>query len=211
MEQPSPIICKKNNQKSYFYDPIDLQNISTDSLPCPSMDSLLNTCDIIIGTSGLDALKGIAFDRVSGHKILASASSADVEFASLLKLAEPANNSFETRHVVVHDNLTIDILNGGFPLNFDRQNNATKDEDIVLTWCLMYVGAMQAVKLIEDRKQEGKIYALDRVSQRQILNRWIDDKKAAGAVPPVDKNDVEKIVSYTTKENDPEMPTVWQE
>lgn len=176
-----------------------------------SLDSLMNKSDLIIGTTGTDSFKGTPFERVSGHKILVSASSADVEFASLLKLASPSDEPFDTRHVTMHSNLTLDILNGGYPINFDRQGNATPDEDIVLTRCLLYIGAMQAAKIIKDDVQESGIYALDQEAQTKMLAQWIEDKTAAGNPPTITENDISNIVSASSGRNNKQALSVWAE
>ena len=196
--------------KVKFYDPNVQKNALGLASSCPSMDDLLNSSDIIIGTTGKDSLKGIAFDRVFGNKILASVSSSDIEFASLLKLAKPIENAFETREVLLHDNLVFEILNGGYPLNFDREKNATADEDIVLTWCLMYIGAMQAVDLIRDGEVEGKIYDLDKISQIKTLEKWIENKKNIDHnFDFVKLDEIEEIVDYKIVDKSTLAVSVW--
>lgn len=192
-----------------FYDPND-NNIHDKATKEPSLDSLINKCDLIIGTTGGDALKGIPYERINGHKVFVSASSADVEFASLLKLASPTNEPFGMRRIEIHDNLVIDILNGGYPINFDRQKDATASENIVLTRCLMYIGAMQAVELVETGKMQSALYNLDVISQRKLLERWIEDKKSSDEVSPVNKNDIEQIINHTSFTGALNMPSVWK-
>ncbi len=201
----------ENNQESYFYDPLGREKVDTKAISYPSLDSLLNNCDIIIGTTGTDALKGIAFDRVHGQKILASASSTDVEFATLLKLAEPTTEPFGVRKVKVNENLEFDILNGGYPLNFDREKNATPDEDIVLTWCLMYIGAMQAVRLIDKKIRDGKIYDLDIISQEKILKKWIEEKIKLGQNPNILDDEIKRIINSTHLDGAGTIPSVWED
>jgi hypothetical protein len=178
----------------YYYDPLFHGTIHHDPFAIPSIDSLINQCDIIIGTTGTDTLKGIAFDRLRGHKIFVSASSADVEFASLLKFAAPTTEPFGVRTIKVHDKFSIDLVNGGFPMNFDRQKDATPGEDIVLTRSLMYVGAMQAVKLIREGNLAGAIHSIDLFCQKKLLQKWIDFKAALGQKPAIKKEDIDGIV-----------------
>jgi hypothetical protein len=173
-----------------------------------SLDTLLNRSDLIIGTTGTDALAGVAFERVSGKKVLASASSSDLEFGVLLKLANPTLDVFGTRHAVVHDTLEVEILNGGYPINFDRIKDSTPDEDIVLTRCMLYIAAMQAAALFG---KESGIYNLDRTSQQHMLERWIQDKHAAGHDPTIRETDIEGIVSYSSLKNAKYMPSVWRD
>lgn len=187
-----------------YYDP---ESKTNGRRSVGSLDALLNASDVVIGTTGTDALKGIALERVHGEKILVSASSADVEFASLLKLAAPTKMPFGKRSVKAHARLTLEILNGGYPLNFDRKKDATPSEDIVLTRCLMYVAAMQAVALHEPGTPEGKVYGLDIVSQKKILERWISERKNSG----VSKNDIDRIVQHTDAVGEKSATTVWSD
>jgi hypothetical protein len=176
-----------------------------------STDSLLNKCDLIIGTVGVDSIVGTALERVSGNKILVSASSSDVEFSSLLALAEPATDVFGARVVRVHENLEVHILNGGYPINFDRLKDSTPDEDIVLTRCLLYIGAMQAAYLLSKGEQTRSLYNLDKISQKHLLDKWIEYKKELGQSHHVKYEDVSSIVNYSSLKDAKEMPTVWEE
>lgn len=176
-----------------------------------SLDVLLNRSDLIIGTTGTDCLAGTAFERVSGKKTLASASSSDIEFGTLLKLAEATTDVFGTRKAVVHSTLEVSILNGGYPVNFDRTKDSTPDEDIVLTRCMLYIAAMQAAQLLAEGNQEPGIYDLDQVSQRHMLERWIQDKRAAGQNPGLSEEDIESIASYSSLKDGRQMPSVWKD
>ncbi|MDB4992218.1 MAG: Adenosylhomocysteinase [Parcubacteria group bacterium] len=176
-----------------------------------SIDVLLNRCDLIIGTVGSDSIVGTALERVSGSKVLASASSADVEFHSLLKLAEQNDDAYGTKIVSVHDGLNLKILNGGYPINFDRTVDSTPDEDIVLTRCLLYIGAMQAAYLLSIHEQTPGIYELDPLSQTRLLHEWLVYKKKLHQVAPLCEKDVDRIVSYRILADAKSTPTVWED
>ena len=150
-------------------------------------------------------------ERVAGHKTLVSASSADVEFYSLLKLAPATDKPFDTRSFSVHEGLTIDILNGGYPVNFDRTKNATPDNDIVLTYSLMYLATMQAVELLSTNQVEGKMYNLERTSQKHLLEKWVELKVKAGEPVDLTPEKQAEIIQYSTIENGEEAPNVWIE
>lgn len=202
---------KTQNIIALSYDPI-YHVTPSDSLEArASLDALLNECDLVIGTTGTDALRGLPFERVRNKKVvLASASSADIEFGSLLKIAPPHSDPFGALTIPIHEKLTVEILNGGYPVNFDRQKDSTPDEDIVLTRCLMYIGAMQAVELIETGVKKSAIYHLDKTSQTKLLERWIEDKTKAGHTPFITQEDVERIVSFTSLKGGKEGSEVWK-
>lgn len=199
---------KKLGIATISYDPDPKNNSNSDSSR-QSLDSLINDSDMLIGTTGTDALKGLPFNRITtGKKIFVSASSADIEFGSLLKIAEKHDDPFGTVSIHVHDNFTIDVLNGGYPINFDRQKDSTPDEDIVLTRCLMYIGAMQAVELINQGYTKQTIFNLDKIAQAKLLDKWIDYKQELDQAISIGKDDIEKIVNFTSMDGE-EMATVW--
>lgn len=195
------------------YDPIyHLSEQNSDGSTRNSLDSLINECDLLVGTTGTDALKGLPFDRIiTGNKILISASSADLEFFSILKLAGKRSDPFETVHIDIHEKLSVDVLNGGYPINFDREKDTTPDEDIVLTRCLMYIGAMQAIELIDEGTKETNIFNIDKISQAKLLERWIDYKKELGQDPGVTKEEIRSIVDFSALKEGAEMKTVWKD
>ncbi len=200
---------EKLGLKPLHYDPSFHHNTPDDPDGRPSIDSLFNDAEVIIGTTGTDSLKGVALERIHGHKILASASSADMEFSSLLKMASAISTPFDTRHLRVHEHLSFDILNGGYPLNFDRRKDATPSDDIVLTRCLMYIGAMQSVQLIESGLQEGTIYPLDTVSQKKTLEHWIADKNVTENPSPISIKDIDQIVGSVAPQKHSYFSQLW--
>lgn len=202
---------EKLGHQPLYYDPSYHQAPPGTPQARLSIDSLFNDAELIIGTTGTDSLKGVALERIHGHKILVSASSADVEFATLLKMAPPASSPFSTRSVQVHQDLTINVLNGGYPLNFDRQRDATPSADIVLTRCLMYIGAMQAVNLLESGEHQSHIYALDVKSQKKTLERWIQEKNASENPAPINIEAIDRIVGTTAQPKESPATYVWKD
>ncbi len=194
-----------------FYDPIYAPGANAPENAQPSIDTLLNESDLLIGTTGTDSLKGIPFERAFGNKVLASCSSANVEFSSPLKFATTPEKSFDTIEISIHEDLTLHILNGGYPVNFDREKDSTPDEDIVITRCLLYIGAMQAAELLAEGVQEQAIYNLDRVSQKKLLERWLEDKAKLGQTPHITHDDIDRIVDFKSVEVGKDMTSVWQE
>lgn len=194
------------------YDPAYHTNHPSSPEARLSLDVLVNECDLIIGTTGTDALKGLPFERIiSGEKYFVSASSADIEFASLLKLAPEHSDPFETIKIPVHERLTINILNGGYPVNFDRQNDSTPNDEIVLTRCLMYIGAMQALELIDEDRLKPAIYNLDKIAQAKTLERWIEERNKTENKTHFTKDDIKEIVNFTSLKGGKDMPTVWKD
>jgi hypothetical protein len=202
---------KTIGRSAICYDPTYHDSGARPDNAISSIDVLLNKSDLIIGTTGSDSIIGTALERVSGVKILASASSADTEFESLLTLAGLSGDVFGTRIAQVHENLEMRILNGGYPINFDRVKDSTPDEDIILTRCLLYIGAMQAVYLLSTHEQAGKLYDLDKTSQRHLLDQWIKYKKEIGQTHHVEEKDIAGIIAYSSLQNAKQTPTVWED
>lgn len=153
----------------FYYDPIE-KDFGEGNLS--SIDELLHKSDIIIGATGLNVLQEVPFERIEGHKILISVSSADLEFSSILQFQEKPIDTIEIR---IHDKLSFTVLNGGYPINFDRENDATPDDEIVLTRCLLYIGMMQAEMLLREDEFKSGFYNLDVDSQTKLLKKWFMD------------------------------------
>lgn len=195
---------KKNGLCVYTYDN-DASMQTPDSLN--SLDDIINKSDVIIGTTGLDSLRGLPFDRVLGSKkILVSASSADIEYASLLKIAKKSDSLFDTKFVEMREGLHFELINGGYPINFNRVYDSTPDEDIVLTRCLMYIAAMQALELVNNGRTDSVIIQLDKKSQSKLLEKWFADR--IDLVRPSDE-EFNKIINYSYSSNHEIMPSVW--
>jgi hypothetical protein len=140
-----------------------------------SLDVLMQESDVIIGSSGTDALARVALERVRGHKILISASTSDTEFFSLLNIAGFPDTQFGTINVHVHRSLTCSILNGGFPINFDRQKEWEPLRDIQLTRSLLYLGFVQALGYGLPEGLDG-LYDLDRTMHDELLAEYCQAK-----------------------------------
>ena len=161
-----------------------------------TMDSVLESSDIIIGCTGYDIMHGVALERISGHKILVSASSRDVEFASLLNTFSFSEKSFATASIAFYPGLTMDILNGGYPINFDREQEWESAEDMQVTRSLMYAGFMQATKLPSERHT---IHELDKEIQKEIVSLWQEEKRILKNGPPKKRKTIPKTKKKTKK------------
>ena len=143
---------------------------------------------MIIGATGTDFTKGVVFDNLIGQKYLASASSSDIEFYSILN-RNRFENLYEDFDISINTNSTFTVLNGGYPINFNRTVEVEKPQNISLTRCLLYAGFTQALRL-DYKNLKNKIVRLDVMNQRDILDGWITLKKSLG----------EEVYSLSTKE-----------
>jgi hypothetical protein len=123
-------------QGIYLYDP---DKISSSN--CSLRDLVVNS-DIIIGATGVDALRGIDFSSIEGVKHLFSASSRNNEFLCIL--GPHRSVSFSTLPVKPHSKLTLNVYNGGYPINFNRLYEIESPQEMALTRMLLYAGIIQS-------------------------------------------------------------------
>jgi S-adenosylhomocysteine hydrolase len=178
----------------FYYDPL---NINLGAGRLSSIDNLLDKSDVIIGASGVNVLQEVPFERIQGHKILVSVSSADVEFSSVLQFQDNiTSNFFSDIEIKVHEKLSFRVLNGGYPINFDRTIDSTPDDEIVLTRCLLYMGMMQAERLLEQSNPLPGFYNLGIKAQEKLLDKWYVD------VPEKSKQfDLDKEIEHINENN----------
>jgi release factor glutamine methyltransferase len=143
--------------------PDDLTHLRVDA------DQLLHSAELILGCSGQDALNGRDLASLKGRKIFASCSSSDVEFRSVLKRL-PATKRFEDVQGWLGE-LHCTVLNGGFPVNFDRVQEWELFEEILLTRMLVLEGLEQA-RLLIGSAPRGVM--LNPATQLKIVNEWLE-------------------------------------
>lgn len=141
----------------------DLAHIRVD------IDQLLHSVDLLLGCTGLDVLDRHDLASVTGRKIFVSCSSSDIEFRSVLAKL-PAIERFGHVQGWV-GGLHCTVLNGGFPINFDRIREWELPEEILLTRMLILEGLEQALPLIGS-KARGVM--LSPASQMRIIGEWLE-------------------------------------
>jgi hypothetical protein len=130
-------------------------------------NSLLKNSDVLLGCTGKQSVTLNDLPLLKKSVVLASCSSGQKEFENIATLhARPS--SYETLEVPVSDG-TAYVLNGGYPVNFDRQKEWETDDEIWLTRSLMLAGANQALSLWGE-KPGG--YALSPNIQVGIVEQW---------------------------------------
>lgn len=143
-----------------------------DSLPgtrwCASLEELFECSRYILGCTGEDLSAGADWvDKIEGHKILASCSSEDVEFRTLLRRIDN-NSSAAAALADVELSLPkgrFKILRGGFPANFTGTRNSGPVQLIQVTRALLLAGVVQAAVL-------GQTGAVS-LPQHIMLDPWL--------------------------------------
>lgn len=168
-----------------------------------SVSEIVEKNDIIIGATGKDFLRGVVLDKAQGEKHLVSASSADVEFYSVLNRAGFPSDSFEDIAFESHKGLTLIVMNGGYPINFNRTKEIEKAEDMQLTRTLLFAGFVEALE-ISKKEKKSSIFRLDTGFQREILNAWIalDPKSKHSTLSTQQINKLSEGESLKTKKSE---------
>lgn len=133
------------------------------------IDHLLRSAELVLGCSGQDALSGRDIESITGRKIFASCSSADIEFQSMLKLLPLTRCFADAQGWIGRFHCT--VLNGGYPINFDRAREWELAEEILLTRMLVLDGIEQALSLIGS---EARGVMLSPASQLLTVRKWLD-------------------------------------
>jgi len=136
-----------------------------------TLEELLAATDVIFGCAGRDVLSSFLGEphsqEVVAGKWFISCSSGDTEFASLLKLHEGGkplctplrlHNPFSTM-VIQTKPAPCFVLNGGFPINFDRERDSVPLHLIQFTRGLMHLGLIRA--RAQEIKETGEFDAAD--------------------------------------------------
>lgn len=132
-----------------------------------SIQQLVDASDFIIGCTGTNSLPSDV--KFNAFKTLISISSADIEFSEIMKTIKVERFDIHQKLVVKSYDSNIEILNGGFPYNFDGTTEYEKTSEIILTRMLMIAAVSQALKI--KQCSEFKI-PLDISKQKRITDYW---------------------------------------
>jgi hypothetical protein len=142
--------------------------------------------EVLLGCTGQDAVDpGTVLPRLYGLRWLASASSADVEFQRVAKLLSRQIGLRDDPFVHARGTIAgteVVLLNGGFPLNFDRERERESPARIQLTRELTYASVLQAALCVDGRKERGGI-KLDAATQEALVHAWLRRSDAASLFP----------------------------
>ncbi|WP_027530809.1 NAD(P)-dependent oxidoreductase [Bradyrhizobium sp. WSM3983] len=142
-----------------------------------SLDQLLRKAEVIFGCVGKDIFEGCgnALEAMAAPQIFASCSSRDVEFQSLFRYAIPTESQNPFEDVTIRAGGLHNILNGGFPINFDREHEWEEESEIALTRALVLAGVCQALADLEPHAIEGSnIVPLGVEIQKNLVDCWLD-------------------------------------
>lgn len=154
------------------YDPISVY--PSDYLNTFTLENLVQKSDIIIGTTGTDCLRGMFIEKIKGKKTFISTSSSNIEFDYLFDLAKTYANRFEDVTLQISKLFTAIILNGGYPINFDRSIEWEPLKDIQLTRALIYAAVYEA---LINNSTRTKLRTLQPKLETKIINKWLQIRR----------------------------------
>lgn len=148
----------------------DLADFDSDlNLARSALMNHLGWGDLFLGCAGADVLSGSDLSILAGRKIFASCSSREIEFRSLLAIL-PKSSLFGHIQGML-GGLECHVLNGGYPINFDREREWEEFDEIVLTRRLCLAALSQATSLFGS--PAGSVM-LDPSVQHLIVEKWLD-------------------------------------
>lgn len=150
-----------------------------------SRKNFVNSCDLIFGATSADWLRDdwVPRQRIATEKVLVSCSSRDREFHYVLRQPKAYRVDDEDRYTAYNSYADVlwhplsgqkpfRLLNGGFPINFDRQREWEPFEDIALTRVLVLAAVVQGI--CTDLASTPIDYIqLDAYVQRKVTQGWM--------------------------------------
>jgi len=160
------------NIRIYDYAP----NVRTDRFKnASSLRSLVQKSDFIFGCTGRNCFARAehVLKDLERPLTFASCSSRDVEFMALL-LAYGVATESPFGHVGLGSSRhPHKVLNGGFPINFDRVKEWETENEISLTRALVLAGILQSLGEIRQANYETNIIPLGPKAQKLAVETWL--------------------------------------
>lgn len=144
---------------------------------------LLRSAEIVFGCTGSDIFATTHLPAELGRGlILASCSSEDIEFRTLLRQAGVGGGGWPAPDITVGP---ARILSGGYPINFDTSGISIPEDAAQTTTALMLAGILTAASLLRDGSSERGLVQLPSSLQVAVLDHWW---ATAGAAGPLQKD-----------------------
>ena len=158
--------------------------------------------DFIFGCTGSDFMQrsGLRWLSGAGAKHLVSMSSRDIEFQELLRNGERVerDSRFGLIKAFYRGAGPFLIMNGGFPINFDRDKEWESDEAISLTRALVLLGALQSLYL-DAAVPNTAIEKLSLLSQHVLVKTWLKRRLKACTDYGVEQRDFDNSAWWYRK------------
>ncbi len=159
----------------FTYDIIEGKNVPG-TVRKSSWQECVNAADIVFGCTGRNFMHADikSIREMRRQKKFVSLSSRDIEFKSLLNEYRGTDpyNSFANIRVCVEKHISHTVLNGGFPINFDRKREWEEGAEISLTRAIVVLGVLQSL-CIPVTDQQSIIEKLALKSQQRLSEEWL--------------------------------------
>ena len=142
---------------------------------CNAIAELLGRVDVLLGCTGDDIFRGFEWQAVpAGTTTLASCSSEDREFASLLRrgTVERGNDGSRADRSIPLGRRVWRVLRSGYPINFDGSPESVPSQEIQLTRALLAAAVLQASIMRGEVNREQRVM-LDPTVQSYIVGEWL--------------------------------------
>lgn len=144
------------------------------------LKKLIENSSYIFGCTGFDFTQQLCMEEIiKNDKHFISCSSEDKEFLSILKYIQQRvpngyYNPLGNIEYQFKKDITIHIVKGGFPCNFDNSGTSVEENNIQLTRGLILVGLLQAMFSLSSYKRNGITgrIMLDPNVQKFIVLKW---------------------------------------
>jgi hypothetical protein len=159
------------------------------------VNELVAKCDLILGCTGRDTVNPTGTLQSAGNqRWLASCSSGNIEFLRVLQHLANRNPKFrsdpfrDARGRIGEREIV--LLNGGFPVNFDRTMEYERPSLIQLTRELTFASVLQAA-LCVDGGSFSEAVMLDPEVQNLLIEEWLVRPEARALFPNWSSHPVE--------------------
>ena len=147
-----------------------------------SIQGVILNSEVILGCTGKDITQHLDIKSIAMNKTFISCTSEDKEFFSLLKFIASESNQiyppFSDINYKLGGNVSIKIIRGGFPVNFDKSPISVPTQDIQLTRGLLFGGILQALTVVKKPMGNGwainhpVLFSLDPHIQKFVVDIW---------------------------------------
>lgn len=160
------IAWDKNPKRNSQFNQDNLKN---------NLEQIINSSEYIFGCSGYDITAMLNIANINSNKYFISCSSEDKEFRSLLKNLEQNYtyyNHFGLIDCKLENKVTINVLNKGYPINFDNQGQSVAPKDIQLTRGLLLGAVLQSFFILDSSAKHHNQQMLNPYIQKFVFDKW---------------------------------------
>ena len=169
-----------------------------------SWQECVKNADIILGCTGRNFMHFEVSDLFSlqKRKMFVSLSSRDIEFKSFLlsDVHLSSDRPFSDLRVKSSNNFSHTVLNGGFPINFDRKIEWERFDEINVTRGLVLIAILQAL-CVPACHDMAKIEKLALQQQYKLVMKWLHNRDQAPGYFEVEHDQFHSLRWWSAESN----------